>query len=380
MVIKNGRILSDIFEFVNADILVNDDKIEKISSHINGSDIINAENLYVLPGFIDSHFHGAAGHDFMMPSESSYEAISEYAAKNGTTSLIATIEAAPHDEMISAVNFYNEHKNGVTGAKYRGIHLEGPFFSTSKIGAFEPGCFRNPDIDELKSFIEAAKGELKIISLAPETDGAASVIKYAVSKNITVSMGHTDASLEQANEGVKNGITRATHTFNAMSPLNHRAPNAVGCVLTNKNVNCELICDFYHVHPAVCKLLFTVKGSEKIIMITDSVLCAGLPDGEFTDSSGQKYHVKNKQARLENGTICGGTSCLIDGIKNLVSIGIRLEDAVKAASINPAKSARIDDVTGSIKEGKYADIVICDHDLNIKYVFVNGRLVYKMEN
>ncbi len=377
MIIKNGKLLNDSFEFENADLMIEGEFIGKIAPQLDGEECIDAQNLLVLPGFIDTHFHGAVGGEFLSCKEDFYKAISEYEGKKGTTAIAATIEAASNEKMVNAIKFYCEHKDNVYGAKFAGIHLEGPFFNTEKCGAIEYDSIRAASVDELKDFIAAGGDELKIISLAPEVAGAEETIKYAVKSGITISMGHTNATFKEAEKGVEWGATRATHTFNAMTPLNHREPGVAGCAMTNENVDCELICDFYHIHPSVCKLLFDIKGADKIIMVSDSVMSAGLPDGVFEPEAGEKFVVKNGEARLLDGTICGGGSCLIDGIKNMVSMGVSLENAVKAASIVPAKSMHKDDEIGSLKEGKFADVVICDKDLNIKYVFVNGKLIHK---
>ena len=377
MIIKNGKLLNDEFRFENSDLVINGDKIEKIGKSDERGEVIDASGMYVVPGFIDSHMHGAVGVDYWPEEEDAYAKISEFQAKNGTTSLFATLSAAPNDRMVKAIRFYKENKNNAPGAKYLGLHLEGPFFSTAKKGAHLPINIRDTSIEEFKTFEEAGGKDIKLITLAPELPNAEETIKHIVDFGTVVTMGHTDATFEQAQKGVEWGVTRATHTFNAMSPLNHREPGVSGAALMNKNVDCELICDFFHVHPQVCKMVYDLKGADKIIMITDSEIGTGLPDGKFRENTNNPIVVKDRKTYLLDGTIAGGTSCLIDGIRNMVSVGVCLEDAVKMATINPAKSVKMDDEVGSLKEGKAADIVILDKDLNIKYVFVNGRLVHK---
>lgn len=377
MVIKNGKVLSDRFEFINADIAIEDGIIATIDKDISGEEKIDAEGMLVLPGFIDSHFHGAVGEDFFQFTEKSYKEISEFEARNGTTSLVPTFSSTPLDETIRAINYYIDKRTGASGAKYIGIHLEGPFLSSEKAGAMVKDNLLCGTVDKLEMLLDAGKGEIRIITIAPEIEGAESIIKMAVKKGVTVSMGHSNATYEEAERGVLWGARRTTHTYNCMSPLNHREPNMLGCALTNKNICCELICDFFHIHPTICKMTFDIKGSDGIILITDSEMGAGLSDGEYRSAAGNRLIVKNGQTRLADGTISGGSSCLIDCIKNLVSAGVKVEDAVKAASLNPAKSIGMDYTIGSIKEGKCADIVICDEELNIKYVFVDGRMVHK---
>ena len=379
MIIKNGKVLNADFRFEYIDILTDDAIIKKMASGLDGEDVIDAKNLLVLPGFIDTHFHGAVGKDFFMNGSEAYEAISEFEAQNGTTAIMPTLTSTPYEKTLKAIKHYAETKNNAPGAKYIGLHLEGPFLSTKRLGAMVGENVRKPSSEELGEYVKAGEGNIKVITIAPEIENAEETIAFALENGITVSMGHTDASFDEAEKGVLWGITRSTHTYNAMSPLNHREPNALGCALTNDNVDCELICDFFHIHPKVCKLTFDIKGSDRIIMITDSEVGAGLPDGEFISAEGNKLIIKDRQTRLPDGTISGGSSCLIDGIKNMVSVGVRLEDAVKAATINPARSVGMDDRLGSLKVGKYADIVICDTELNIKYVIVDGKIIRKGE-
>ncbi len=376
MIIKNGTLLNDKFEFENSDLKIANDKIEKIAADILGDEVIDATGMYVVPGFIDSHTHGAMGFEYWEGIEGSYATMSEFEGKNGTTSIFATISAAPNERMIKSIKGYENYKNDAPGAKFLGIHLEGPFFNVAKKGAHLPENIRNTSIEEFKTFVEAGGDDIKIITLAPELPNAEETIKYIVECGTTVTMGHTDATYEEAEKGVEWGVTRSTHTFNAMSPLNHRNPGVTGSALTNDKVDCELICDFFHVHPAVCKMVFDLKGADKVIMITDSVIGAGLPDGKFKENTNNPVIVKDRKTYLLDGTIAGGSSCLIDGIRNMVSVGVKLEDAVKTATINPAKSVHMEDSVGSLKEGKSADIVILDKDLNIKYVFVNGKLIH----
>ena len=374
MIIKNGKLLNDNFKFEDSDLEIRDDKIVKIATDISGDEVIDASGMYVVPGFIDSHTHGAMGVEYWEGTEGSYATMSEFEGKKGTTGIFATISAAVNEKMIKSIKGYQANKNDAPGAKYLGIHLEGPFFNVAKKGAHLPENIRDTSIEEFKTFIEAGGEDIKIITLAPELPNAEETIKYIVECGTTVTMGHTDATYDEAQKGVEWGVSRATHTFNAMSALNHRNPGVVGSALTNDKVDCELICDFFHVHPAVCKMVYDLKGVDKVIMITDSVVGAGLPDGTFRNGT---VIVKDQKTYLTDGTIAGGTSCLIDGIKNMVSVGVPLEDAVKMATINPAKSVKMDDKIGSLKEGKAADIVLLDKDLNIKYVFVDGKLIHK---
>lgn len=377
MIIKNGTLLNEDFEFVKADIAFGE-KIEKIGPHLNGEQTFDASNCYVVPGLVDTHMHGAVGENFLEFTEETVTKICGFEAKSGTTSLVPAISAAIEEKMISAIKNiaatagqYNSTSSEHPSAKMMGIHLEGPFFSLQYKGAHLPENIRKPTTEEFDRLLEAGEGMVKIITMAPELENGCALIRHAAERDVTVSIGHTSASYEEALAAFAAGATQTTHTFNAMSPLNHRSPGVVGAAMMHESAQCELICDFFHVHKDVVKLLYTIKGADRITMITDSERGAGMPDGEFM-LSGRKIIVKDRKTYAEDGVIAGGSTVLLDGVKNLISIGIPLAEAVKMASKNGAKAAGIYDQVGSLAVGKDADILILDQNLNVKKVFVNG--------
>ncbi|MEE0409373.1 MAG: amidohydrolase family protein, partial [Clostridia bacterium] len=201
-------------------------------------------------------------------------------------------------------------------------------------------------------------------------------IRYAKSKGLVVSMGHTDSDYETATAAIDAGATQLTHTFNAMRPINHREPGILGAVFENDDVKCEVICDYIHLHPAIIKMIYKIKGADKINMISDSGTAAGLDISEF-EVNGVKRYIKDGVVRLADGTIAGSARTLLDGVKNLVSSGIPLEDVSKMASLNPAKTLGLDDEIGSISVGKFADLVVLDKDLNVCKTFINGKCEYE---
>lgn len=372
MIIKGGTVLKDNFEFIKADISVENGKIDKIGN-LDGADVIDATDCYVVPGLVDTHMHSAMGKPFIDFDDETYEKITSFEAKNGTTSLVPAISAAPKAKLLSCIEYIKDcTKREEDGcSKIYGLHLEGPFFAEKYKGAHLPENIRDTDPDEFGEYLEAAEGCLKIITLAPELPNADAVIKKAVDAGVCVSIGHTNATYEQVCHAVEIGASQATHLFNAMSPLNHRNPGTVGGILFT-DAKPELICDFFHVHKDVVKMVYDIKGSDKINMITDSELGTGFPDGEYT-VNGRKIIIKDRQTYTDDGTIAGGTTCLIDGVRNLVSIGIPLEDACKMATKNPAMTVGIYDKVGSLTEGKIADILILDKELNIKKVILRGK-------
>ncbi|MBO5454343.1 MAG: N-acetylglucosamine-6-phosphate deacetylase [Clostridia bacterium] len=367
----NGNVLCDDFKFRTASFEVENGKFKNISTD-NKEEGTNLEGKYVIPGLIDTHMHSAYGKMFIDFDEETADVIAEIEAKNGTTTLCPAISAAPLKKMLGCVKYLVDYENKENMAKISGIHLEGPFFAEKFKGAHLPENIRKPTVDEAKALVEEGKGMVKLITMAPELEGAEETIKYLRDQNVVVSIGHTAATFEEAIKGVDWGATQSTHTFNAMSGLNHRAPGTVGAVLSDDRVKCEFICDFFHVSPDVVKLAYKLKGDDLINMITDSELGTGRPDGEFI-VNGRKIIVKDKKTYTEDGTIAGGSTFLIDGVRNLVSIGIPLESAVKMATINPAKTLGMENEIGSIKENKFADFIILDEKLDICNVYINGN-------
>jgi N-acetylglucosamine-6-phosphate deacetylase len=375
MLIKNGTVLDKNFKFIEADLLTNENKIEEIGA-LSGSADIYASDCYVVPGFVDTHMHAAVGKKFIDYDEDTFRSITTFEAKNGTTSLVPALSAAPKEKLLACIDYMKKccTSNDEDAAKCYGIHLEGPFFSEKYKGAHLPENIRDTDPAELMDYIKAAEGFLKIITLAPELPNADETIKLAVENGVCVSLGHSNATYEEALHAIELGASQGTHLFNAMTPLNHRNPGVVGAILFS-DAKPEVICDFFHVHKDVVKMVYDLKGADKINMITDSELGAGFPDGVY-DVNGRKIIIKDRKTYTEDGTIAGGTSVLHDGILNLVSIGIPLEDACKMASKNPAESVGIFDKVGSLDAGKLADIVILNKsDLSIKHVILRGNLL-----
>ncbi|MBR4890964.1 MAG: N-acetylglucosamine-6-phosphate deacetylase [Clostridia bacterium] len=374
MIIKNGLVLTDNFSFEKIDIFTENSIIKSLGNE-NGCDI-NAENCYIIPGLIDTHFHGMMGESFLGYTEDTFSKIASFTAKNGTTTIVPAISAAPKEVLLDSIEYANKYinKEFENCSKMVGIHLEGPFFSESYKGAHLPENIRNPKAQEFMEYANKANGNLKIITMAPELPGADEVIKCAAKENVCVSVGHTDASSEDVKHAAEIGAKQCTHLFNAMRGLNRREPGTVGGALST-NMKVELICDFFHVHPDVIRFVYRLKGADKINMITDSVAGFGLPDGEYF-LDGSKKIVRNKHCYTENGTtIAGGSSNLIDGIRNLVSIDIPLEDAVKMATKNPAETVGIYDKVGSITPGKQADILILNKDLSINKIILRGKVL-----
>ncbi len=369
MLLKNAYVLNDDFEFKQEDLRIENGVFAEIGN-IKG-DGIDAEGDYIIPGLIDIHMHGSVFCNCEDDNETSLKKIAEYQASIGTTTFLASYSSIDHDTLIRAVKrAVQAHEKNFDGAHIAGIHMEGPYISKKYCGAMNLDNIRNPDDKEINEVLDIAGDLLKIVSLAPENEGAMEFIdKYK--DRFAISMAHTDADFEIGKRAIELGASNVTHTFNAMRPLHHRSPNMLGAAF-NSNVFMELICDGYHVHPEMVKIAYKLCGADRLVLITDSLAAAGAKDGVYHES-GLEIFVKNGKAALANGAIAGGTTPLIKCVRNLVSFGVPVNKAVKCASINPARAARIDDKYGSITVGKSADCLIVDKELNLKSVIVGGK-------
>lgn len=370
--IINGKIiLKD--KIVEKNLFIEGDKIVKISKDQPQGDIIDAKGLYVSPGFIDVHSHGRAGSDAMYPTFEDIDNISSATLKTGVTSFLPTTMTMPIPDLIAAIDNIAKHKKDVTGSKILGIHLEGPFFNKKYKGAQPEECMILPTVENYLSFVQDHQDMIRKISLAPELEHTIELIHYLKDKNVVVSLGHTNATYEEAQAAIDAGATSGTHTYNAMTPLTHRLPGVVGAIMINDSVYAELILDGIHVNFAAAKALLRAKGKEKIILITDSMEAAGLEDGTYKIGT-QDVFVKNGEARLANGALAGSIASMNQVVRNAYKhLDLPLNEAVNLASFNPACSIHEEKI-GEIKEGNYADIIFFDDDINIKRVMVNGEM------
>lgn len=376
MILKNATILNDEFKFERADIEITGELITKIGQGLTGDNEIDLEGKLILPGAIDIHTHGAVCHDHSTGEKDGLARVCEFEAKNGVTSFLPTTMTVSEEMLLSAVkkvaDFVKTQKSGATPL---GVHLEGPFFSMSKRGAQPAEYIKTPDFDMFMRVNDASGGIVKIIDIAPETEGAYDFIKNA--KDVcTVSCGHTAADYDTTMGAFEAGATHAVHLYNAMTGATHREPGVVGAVWDSKeNVTAELICDGVHIHPAIIRTTFKILG-KRVVMISDSLSGAGLADGDsFLDAAGHTITIRNGKATLDDGTIAGSTTNLFECVRRTVKFGIPLEDAMYAASYAPAKVIGMENVVGSIAAGKRADLVVTDPDLNIDAVYVKGTRV-----
>jgi N-acetylglucosamine-6-phosphate deacetylase len=382
MILKNAKVLNEDFEFSTAHISIEEGIIKEVCKRQNykkpDEEIIDLGGFMVVPGFIDIHTHGCMKRGCMEPSFESMNEISLFMAKHGVTSFLTTTRSESRETLkVAFENIGICMKQGVKGAKILGIHMEGPYFSEKFKGAQSSKFLRVPSIEEFNYLQQASQNNIKIISMAPDTEGAIDFIKEVKSQGVQVSMAHTAADYCTAIEAIKSGASHASHLFNAMIGLNHRKPGVIGAALDSE-ITVELICDGIHVHPAVIRLVHKIKGSEKMIIVSDSVEATGLLNDSYM-RAGEKITVTEGIARTSSGNLAGSTTMLDKSLANVVSYGISLEDAVKMITINPARLLGVDNCKGSICPGKDADLVVIDSNLQVIKTFVKGTLVYNLK-
>ena len=324
------------------------------------------------PGLVDTHIHGFKNKDIMDVEKGALEVISEGLLECGVTTFIPTTLTGSREKLNDAVKLVADEYKTVTGAKVRGIFLEGPFFTEKYKGAQNIKYMSDPDFEELKEWKKLSGGLLNKIAIAPERNNVIDFIKKANSIGVYVALGHSDASYEEAVEAVDAGANIFVHSYNAMSPLHHRKPGMVGALM-NTDATAELICDGHHVHPAAAEIVMNVKGRDSVALITDCMMAGGMPDGNY--KLGEfPVKVENGTARLENGALAGSILRLNDAVKNVYDWGIAgIFEAIQMASLIPAKSLGIDDICGKLKIGYDADFTVFDEDLNLERTYLNGE-------
>lgn len=371
--IINGKvILHD--EIVNKNVFIEDDKIVEISDHQpTDEDVIDAKGDYVAPGFVDVHTHGRGGSDTMYPTFEDLNTISKTALKTGVTTLLPTTMTMPAEDIAKAIENVVANKDKVEGAEVLGVHLEGPFFNKAYKGAQPEECMILPTVENYLSFVKDHQDVIRKISIAPELEHSIELIEYLNDKNTIVSLGHTNATYEEAQAAIDAGATSGTHTYNAMTPLTHRAPGVVGAVMINDSVYAELILDGIHVNYAAAKALLRTKGKNKLVLITDSIEAAGLENGTYKLGN-QPVYVKDGEARLANGALAGSIANMNDCVRNAYqNLGLTLNEAVNLASYNPAKSLN-EELLGEIKIGNYANIIFFNENIDIQATMIKGQM------
>lgn len=366
MLIKNGKVFLSDGKFHDCALRFGAQVEETGAFDGEGCD---ASGCYVIPGLVDVHTHGAMNRDFSDGDPEALGVASKYYAENGVTSFLATTMTLKEHQLMPAMACVKD-SGPLPGARCAGIHLEGPFLCYNKRGAQNPDNLHAPDADMFMRLNKASGGAVRLITVAPEVEGGIDFIKR-VSPVCTVSVGHTEADYDTAMRAYEAGASHTTHLFNGMPGLHHRKPGVIGAAF-DAGATVELICDGLHLHPAAVRLAMQLFGSHAAL-ISDSLRCAGMPDGDY-ELGGLPIKLGGGVARLLDGTLAGSCINVGEALRRAVSFGVPLEAAVTAATITPARSVRLDDC-GELAPGKRADIVVLDAELKVKAVFVGGEKV-----
>ena len=376
MKICNALVYTEEGNFAQQDVLIKGDTIQAVTP-VGGlagdadEVTVDGTGMYLIPGLTDIHFHGCIGYDFCDGTQEAIDAIARYEAKNGVTTICPATMTYPEEKLAQIFSSAKAHENK-QGAALVGINMEGPFISMNKKGAQNPAYIQKPDAAMFYRLQEAAGGLIKLVDLAPETEGAMEFIS-AVRSDVICSLAHTEADYDIAMRAFTCGASHVTHLFNAMQPYTHRKPGLIGAASDTPGCKVELICDGIHIHPAVVRATLRMFGADRVIMISDSMMATGMEDGMYS-LGGQAVRVTGSLATLEDGTIAGSATNLMKSVKIVVEdMGIPLETAVRMAAVNPAKEIGIYDRYGSIAPGKTANLVLLDQNINVMTVILNGE-------
>lgn len=389
-VILAGTIYTPRRAIENGAILIEGHRIAKVGPKHDiripaGATVIDNQDRIVVPGFIDMHIHGAAGHDLMEGTPEAVSAVGTYLARHGTTSYLATTVTASLERTLHAARGLSEiirasqtsrgTADKIAGAQPLGIHFEGPFINVKKRGAHPVSQIQKPSTDTLARLLDAAGNAARVVTLAPELEGALAVLEYARSRGLRVGLGHSNATAEEAERAIAAGATHAVHLYNAMRPFMHRDPGIIGAVLTDDRISAELICDGVHVEATAIRLLVKAKGLERVVLVSDSSSGAGMPDGNYRLGN-FTVHVAGGVCRTVEGNLAGSTITLDAAVRNLASFtGLSYQECLPCATLNPARILGLDKQEGVIAPGADADLAVLDRNYYVTQTYVRGRAV-----
>lgn len=387
--LTGAKVFEEVEVFSPGYVLMNNKRIVSVGPMTECPNLPDSNHIklkstdMIIPGMIDIHIHGVGGFDVMDSTTEALRGIAKLLPEEGTTSYLATTITQSVERIsdaLSNVSNYKENYNSIgCTAELLGVHLEGPFISVKRAGA-QPEKFIIPtNVETFDTWQQTARGNIKVVTLAPEEDHGYNLIKRLINTGVIASAGHTDSTYHQMNEAVRVGLQHTTHLYNQMSSLHHREPGVVGSALLHKNLMSEIIGDGVHVSPEIIQLTYNILGPNNLILITDSIRAKGLKDGNY-DLGGQRVTVTKDKATLDDGTLAGSTLKMIDAFKNILRFtSCSIKEAIQMTSQNAARQLNIYDRKGSITKGKDADLVILSEELNIKMTFCRGEIAYEEE-
>lgn len=365
MIIKGGKVFQEDGSFLEQALYINDHRLVDKAEYQDDGKVIDAEGLLILPGLVDIHSHGASGEDFSDGNPEGLKKILQYEKRCGITSYCPTSMTFPKERLRQ---IFASIKGAQTEeeAKVVGINMEGPFLDPAKKGAHVEEWIAAPDAAFVRELNQDVDGLVRLVTLAPNMDGAEEFIKE-MHEEVCISLGHTAADYDCASRAMKLGAHHVTHLYNAMQPFGHRAPGLIGAAMDDPECMVELICDGYHIHPSAIRAAFRLFGPERVILISDSMRATGMENGTY-ELGGQEVTVKDRKAVLKDGTLAGSATNLYGCMCKAIEFGIPLEQAIMAATANPARSIGIFDRVGSIRIGKQADLLLVSENLELKRV------------
>lgn len=388
LILRNLSIYTPYIAINKGCIIIEDGYISKVDIEpcpTEDVDTINLDGYIAGPGFIDTHIHGLLGFDVMDAKPSSFLSISRILPRYGVTGFIPTTVTAPHNTITEVckafIEAYSQWSPSI-GARFLGLHLEGPYINSSRAGAQNKQFIRKPNIDEFKEYYNACKGLIREVTIAPEVEGAIKFIEIISKMGIVVQIGHTDATYSEAIKGILAGASKATHLYNGMRGIHHREPGAAIALLSTPNVYIETIADLIHVSREMLKFTIDYSRVDRIVLITDAISATGMPDGIY-ELGGLKVKVEGGIPKLiDSGSLAGSTLTMDRAFRNIVSLGYSIGEAFAMASTNPAKSINAieKERIGLIKPGYRADLVILNRDLEVVMTIVNGDIVFSKIN
>ena len=374
MILKNALVYTPCHTFEPGQIVIREGRILPFAQPEEGEEVVDAQGLYALPGLVDVHFHGAVGHDFCDGEAEGLQAIADYEAGKGVLAICPATMTFTEETLLPIMANAAAFVPGPDQAELVGINMEGPFISPNTVGAQNPLYVQQADGGMLARLQEASAGLIKLVDIAPEEDGALEFIRQE-SKRVRISVAHTCADYDTAAAAFDAGARHVTHLYNAMPGLHHRKPGPIAAAAERNDVTPEIICDGVHIHPSMVRLAFRLFGPERMVLISDTMEAAGLADGEYS-LGGQPVTVRGNRATLHDGTLAGSNTnlalCLGTAVREM---GIPLEHALRAATLNPACALGIQGSRGSIAAGKVADCILLDDQARVQQVVLRGQLL-----